>query len=190
MYLCNMVSSVVEYIEGLMVSRGMNQSQLARALFVSRQQVSYLMSGQRELTLDMAIRIETLFCLKEGVLMSMQAKERTARRRAEMRSGLVEKLKGVKAFWSYEEVDGDSISDDDVIEATIIHLDMEEIEQLFALYGPSRVKSVWRERIAVQGEHMRGLNVMMAMYFFGIKRPERYLDRIEDEYFRKLMAYA
>lgn len=173
-----------------MKSRGMNQSQLARELFISRQQVSYLMSGQRDISLDMSIRIEALFNLKEGTLLSLQAIENVARRKSEMRSSLVNKLIKATSFWSYEGVDESTLTDDDIIENTIIHLDIEDIEQLFSLYGEKQVKSVWLERIAIQGEHLYNLNILMSMYFFGIMNPEKYLEGIERKHIKKLLAYA
>jgi hypothetical protein len=40
--------------------------------------------------------------------------------------------------------------------------------------------------MAIQGEYMRMLNIMIAMYYFGIKNPERYLDRVEREHINNL----
>lgn len=185
-----MALSVVEHIKGLLRSRGISQSDLARDIFVSRQQLSYFLSGTRDLTLDLALRLESYFELKEGSLLAMQAMTRMHRRKAEIRDGLVARLKASAAFWSYQEVEGEDLSDEDVIENTIVHLDMEEIEALFFLYGWEKVKKVWKDRLACQGEHMQDLNVMMAMYFFGIKKPEQYLRRLEYRYFKSLESYA
>lgn len=185
-----MKDSVVEYIEDMMSSRGISQSELARDIFVSRQQVNYVLSGSRDLTVDMAIRLESYFNLREGTLLSIQARARMKRRKQEMRDCLVSKLKASSAFWSYQEVDGSTLSDEDVIENTIVHLDMDEIEMLFSLYGKDAVKMVWKERLACQGEYFHDLNVLMAMYFFNVKKPERYLKRLEYNYFKSLERYA
>jgi len=177
-------------MESLLDSKGMTQSQLARELFMSRQQVSYIFSGKREMSLDMAIRIESLFGLKDGTILTLQARARILRRKEQIRDSLIFKLKESPAFWSYKDVDPSALSDEDIIENTILHLDMEEIKQLFTLYGSQKVKSVWKKRLACQGEHLFDLNVLMAMYFFGIMEPEKYLKRLEQEYFKKLQNYA
>ena len=185
-----METMLPKYIDSLLRSKGISQSQLAREIFVSRQQISYVMSGSREMPLDMAIKIESFFNLKDGTLLALQDKDRISSRKSEIRSSLAAKLKAVSAFWSYKTMDESELSDEDIIENTILHLDMDEIEQLFLLYGHRKVMKTWKERLACQGDHLRDLNIMMAMYFFGIKKPEQYLRRIESDNLKKLLAYA
>ena len=185
-----MESALSKYLEGLLDSKGISQSQLAREIFVSRQQISYVMSGAREMPLDLAMKIESFFNLKDGTLLTIQDKDRISSRKMEMRKELVAKLKAVSAFWSYQDIGEPELSDEDIIENAILHLDMDEIEQLFTLYGRDKVMKTWKERLAGQGDYLRDLNIMMAMYYFGIKKPEQYLRRIESENLKKLLAYA
>lgn len=50
---------------------------------------------------------------------------------------LLAKLKQEHCFWSYNENSIKDIPDDMLIEKTLLHLDLEEINQLFLIY-PSR----------------------------------------------------
>jgi hypothetical protein len=68
-------------------------------------------------------------------------------------------------------------------------LDEADIELLFELFPRKRIRSVWRERMAVQGDHMLALNVAIATKYFGIKEPEKYLARAEQLQTQKLLKY-
>ena len=67
---------------------------------------------------------------------------------------------------------------------------MDDIELMFELYPRKQIMKVWREQMAIQGEYMRMLNIMIAMYYFGIKGPERYLERVERQHLNKLLKNA
>jgi len=44
--------------------------------------------------------------------------------------------------------------------------------------------------MAIQGDYLFNLNVMIALYYFHIKRPEKYLRQIEREHLKKIVEYA
>ena len=44
--------------------------------------------------------------------------------------------------------------------------------------------------MAIQGEYMKMLNVMISMYYFGIKEPEKYLEKIERQHINKLLKQS
>ncbi len=46
-------------------------------------------------------------------------------------------------FWSYNENSIKDIPDDMLIEKTLLHLDLEEINQLFLIYPFNKIKRVW-----------------------------------------------
>lgn len=176
---------VGQYIKTLIKSRGMRASDLARAIGVSRQQLSYAITGARELSLPLALEIESYFNLPEGKLVKWQAEDNVKKYKAALKLALAKKLIGHNAFWSYSSVKPEDISDEDLIEKTFIHLDMPEIAMLFEVYSRQYLKKVWKERLAIQGDYLYDLNVMIALYYFDIKNPERYLKYIENEHFRK-----
>ena len=64
----------------------------------------------------------------------------------------------------------DLINDEELIEKCFTVLDMDDIDLMFELYPRKRIQKVWREQMAIQGEYMRMLNIMIAMYYFGIKK--------------------
>jgi hypothetical protein len=44
--------------------------------------------------------------------------------------------------------------------------------------------------MAIQGDYLYNLNVMIALYYFDIKQPEKYLRRVEREHVNQLLSYA
>ena len=64
---------------------------------------------------------------------------------------------------------------------------MEDIALMFELYPRKRIRQVWRERMAIQGGYMQMLNIMIAMYYFGIKNPEKYLAKVERQHINKIL---
>lgn len=97
--------------------------------------------------------------------------------RSALKRFLIEKLKQEKVFWSYapESVTMESITDEQIVELTLIHSDLQEIDLLFELYSFKMVKDVWRKSLIPQGEYLYTLNRFLAWFYFGVKRPETYL---------------
>ena len=56
---------------------------------------------------------------------------------------LLAKLKQEHCFWSYNENSIKDIPDDMLIEKTLLHLDLDEISQLFLIYPFKKIKQVW-----------------------------------------------
>ena len=104
-----------------------------------------------------------------------------------IRNYLCEQLVAKNAFWSHRVVSFDLINDEELIEKCFTVLDMDDIDLMFELYPRKRIQKVWREQMAIQGEYMRMLNIMIAMYYFGIKKPEKYLDRVEKQHINNLL---
>lgn len=179
-----------EYIEALLSKRGYKQSDVAREIGVPRQLLSYVILGKRELTVSLALKLESFFSLPEGKLLKLQAEQSVKNYKHNLRCELVECLLKQNAFWSYSNVSVDNIPDEELIEKTFVVLDLKDISKLFELYSRAYVKQVWKERIAIQGDYLFNLNVMIAMYYFGIKKPERYLSQIEREHINKIIGDA
>lgn len=101
---------------------------------------------------------------------------------------LLSKLKKENCFWSYDVSKMKNISDESLIEYVLLYLDIEDINQLFPLYGFKKVKSVWFERVAPLGEMFRPFNILYAWYYFGAKRPEAYVKSIETRHINRITA--
>ena len=175
-----------ERIAALMQGKGLNQSDLANAVGVPRQLLSYVISGKREMSLSLCLRLESYFSLPEGELMRLQATEQVRQRKLALKGQLCKSLIEGNALWSYNVEHADVIPDEEIVEQTFRVLDLDDIAKLFEIYTYSFVKKTWRERMAVQGDYLFRLNVMIAMYYFGIKNPERYLHRAEKEHIKKI----
>ena len=104
------------YISELAVNAGLSQADLAREINISRQLLSYVISGKREMSLQVAMKLESFFSLPDGELMKLQAIQAVQKRKMSIRSHLCEKLIAKNAFWSYEVKTYDSIPDEEIIE--------------------------------------------------------------------------
>ncbi|OJV87710.1 MAG: hypothetical protein BGO34_10865 [Bacteroidia bacterium 44-10] len=114
----------------------------------------------------------------------MQAEESVHDYKKQLKRKLVDSLSKVNAFWSYADVTSENIPDEELIEKTFTFLDLKDIALLFELYHRDYIRKVWRKNMAVQGDYLFNLNVMIAMYYFNIKQPEKYLKRAEQQRFR------
>ena len=175
------------YISELAVNSGLSQADLAREINISRQLLSYVISGKREMSLQVAMKLESFFSLPDGELMKLQAIQAVHKRKMSIRNHLCEKLVAKNAFWSYDVKNYDSIPDEEIIEKCFTVLDMDDIDLMFEIFPRKRILQVWKEKMAIQGEYMQMLNIMIAMYYFGIKEPEKYLARIEKQHINNLL---
>lgn len=106
----------------------------------------------------------------------------------DIRSELLRKLKEENCFWSYDLSKMDDISDEALIEHVMLYLDIEDINKLFVIYKYKKVKRVWLDRVAPQGEMYRPYNILYAWYYFGAKRPEAYVKSIETRYLNRQLS--
>lgn len=185
-----MVSQTGKYIESLIDSGSYTQSDVAREIGAPRQLLNSVVLGKRDLSLPLALKLESFFSLPEGKLLKMQTEQTIRQRKLLLRNEIAARLIKNNAFWSYANVSSGDIPDEELIEKCFTLLDIDDIAKLFELYSRTFIKRVWRERMAIQGDYLLDLNVMIALYYFGIKNPERYLAAIEREHINKLTKYA
>lgn len=179
--------NVGEYIQNLARASGFSQSEIAREIKIPRQLLCYIIGGKREMSLQVAMKLESFFSLPDGTLMKMQAQQSVQQRKRSIRNHLCGQLVAKNAFWSFDVKSFDDIPDEELIEKCFTVLDMDDIDLMFEIFPRKRILQVWRERMAIQGEYMQMLNIMIAMYYFGIKEPEKYLARIERQHFNNLL---
>ena len=104
-----------------------------------------------------------------------------------IRQQLFRKLKEENCFWSYDVSKMESISDEALIEHVLLHLDIDDINKLFSLFGYKKVKRVWLDCVAPLSERYYSLNVFYAWYYFGAKRPEAYIKTIETKHVNSVL---
>ena len=105
-----------------------------------------------------------------------------------IKSALLNLLKAMNAFWSYNasDVSEKTISDDMFIEKSLVHLDIADLKNLFLLFPYKKIKEVWKNQLCIQEPYYHGLNTMLAYLYFNIKNPNRYLKTISNRNIRLL----
>ena len=184
------MNGVGQYIESLLKEYGGNQSYTAKTIGISRQLLNCVILGKRELSISLALKLESFFNLPEGELLELQVEESIRNYKQKLREELFGQILKANAFWSYDHVSAENIADEDLIEKTFIYLDLVDIAKLFELFRREYVRKIWRERMVIQGDYLFNLNVMIALYYFDIERPEKYLKRVEREHLRQQLDYA
>ena len=99
-----------------MVRDHYNQSALARELGVSRQMLSNIVLDQKEVSLPLSLKIESLFSLPEGTILRIQNDYKIHQYKELIRKDLFKKLMQAHAFWSYSEVTVETLPDELLIE--------------------------------------------------------------------------
>lgn len=89
---------------------------------------------------------------------------------------ILKKIKANGGLWSYQGIP-DKLPDDDVIEAALVHLDLEDLHLLHEVWSKIRIERVWKERLLSQGDRMEILNFILAVKFFAIPNPDEYISR-------------
>ena len=101
---------------------------------------------------------------------------------------LLTKLKQENCFWSYNTDSINDISDEILIEKTLLHLDIEDINRLFIIYPFKKIKKVWLEYLIPREEYLYTLNRFFAWYYFKAKKPDTYIKSMATRHFNKLLA--
>lgn len=106
----------------------------------------------------------------------------------DIKSELLSKLKQEHCFWSFNEESIKDISDEILIEKTLLHLDLEDIDLLFRIYPYRTIKQVWLEHLIPQEEYLYSLNRFLAWYYFKAKCPDAYIKSMATRHFNKIFA--
>ena len=93
------------------------------------------------------------------------------------RQTILEKIKANGGFWSYCGYIPTSLDDDSVIEAALVHLDLEDLPLLLEIWDKAHIKRVWKDRLVSQGKRMNIRNYTLAVNIFEIQDPKEYLKR-------------
>ena len=112
--------------------------------------------------------------------------------RNKLRQSLFRKLKRENAFWSYalESVTLRNCNDETLIYKTLVHLDIEEINQLFSIYDKVKIQEVWERELCIQGDFYRRLNKFLAYCYFNIDDPKKYIRKIEKKHLKSIEQRA
>ena len=101
---------------------------------------------------------------------------------------LLAKLNQEHCFWSYNESSVNEVSDEILIEKTLLHLDLEEINLLFQIFSFKKIKQVWLDYLIPQEEYLYTLNRFFAWYYFKVKKPDAYIKSMATRHLNKMLA--
>lgn len=178
--------SAGDVIRERLYALGINQMELAARVGEHFQTISAIINGKREANISLSVRIDEALGLSPGTIALAQTRyqvekeinERKTESIKEKRHIILEKIKANGGFWSYQGIP-DSLDDDSVIEAALVHLDLEDMPLLLGIWSKAHIKRVWKERLVSQGKRMNILNYILAVKLFGIPNPDNYISRYE-----------
>ena len=127
-------------------------------------------------------------CLAQEDLLTLRYSNRMAMSNEVIKQELLAKLKQEHCFWSYNEDSIKDIPDDMLIEKTLLHLDLDDINRLFLIYPFKKIKQVWLDYLIPQEEYLYTLNRFFAWYYFKAKKPDAYIKSMATRHFNKLSA--
>jgi len=87
---------------------------------------------------------------------------------------LWQQLEKMGCLWSYAK-NPTSANDELLIEKALLYLEFEDMHKLSELYPMKYLRDVWRRRLVAQGDYYDIINWLLAVMFFEIKNPDRYL---------------
>lgn len=103
---------------------------------------------------------------------------------------LFDKLKSKGVFWSYAKSISYTDSGDAILcEYTLKYGDFEDLKTLFLLYGETRVKRVWKEKL-VEDKRFQKFNLFLARVFLGMDVESSDLERSKSARFEKFRLLA
>lgn len=119
-------------------------------------------------------------------------KDRGSKEKAKMiKEQLIVELQKEKAFWSYLpiSINPSTINDELLIAYTLRYLDLSEIELLYMIFTPRKIKLAWKKFLIPEGEYLYTLNRFLAWYYFGAKKPDAYIKSLQTRHLNKLLNH-
>ena len=176
--------SAIELIRNRISELGISQAELAARCGEHAQTISAIMHRRRDIPISLSIKIDIALGLSKGSIATAQtadlvAKEIKRIRLQDMQKRKLDILKKVKAaggLWSYQGIP-EHLDDDSIIEAALVHLDLEDMPMLFQIWSKAHIKRVWKERLVSQGRRMNILNYILAVKVFNVNHPDHYIAR-------------
>ena len=172
-----------QLIKEVMNARGLQQRELAQLAGEHFQTISAILSEKRSIPVKLSVKLDALLGFPQGFLAMNQTAEQVKAEGSLLEDEIREKklaiLKKVKAnggLWSYSSIP-EHLEDDAIIEEGLLHLEFEDMPELFSLWSSSHIKRIWRERLVPQGPRLSILNFLLAVLFFHIHNPKQYLKR-------------
>ena len=180
----HIAQSAGEMIRDRMASLGISQVELASRCGEHVQTISAILNGQREIPIPLSVRLDCALELTPGSVAFSQTRHQVAiemsrQKIQDMHSrkmAILKKIKAAGGLWSYQGIP-EHLDDDAIIEAALVHMDLEDMPMLLKIWSQSHLKRVWKERLVSQGKRMNILNYILAVKLFGVRHPDNYILR-------------
>ena len=82
------------------------------------------------------------------------------------RALLVAYLNASGRFWEYCNQASEDISDDQLIEKSLLYLEFEDMQQLFALFGYDKCKQIFEQQIKSKGSYYSNISFLLESLMF------------------------
>ena len=171
---------VGEIIRNRLDELNISQTELAVRVGEHIQTISAILCGKREITIPLSVRLDqelgftpgTLAIAQTQLLVKKELEGKQMESKQEKKLLIMEKIKNNGGFWSYSGIP-EHLDDDSVIEASLVHLDLEDLPLLFGIWSKAHIKKIWKERLVSQGKRMDILNYILAVKLFKYLRHTR-----------------
>jgi len=181
--------SVGEMIRCRIAELGISQTELSVRVGEHTQTISAILSGKRDITIPLSVRLDeelgyspgTLAVAQTRYLVERELENKKIESMQEKKRFIIEKIKSNGGFWSYSGIP-EHMDDDSVIEASLVHLDLEDLPLLMGIWSKAHIKKIWKERLVSQGNRMNILNYILAVKLFAIHNPDKYIKRYARSY--------
>lgn len=185
----NTIIPVGEMVRNRLNELNISQTELAVRVGEHVQTISAILCGKREITIPLSVRLDkelgftpgTMAVAQTQFLVKKELEGNQMESKQEKKLLIMEKIKNNGGFWSYSGIP-EHLDDDSVIEASLIHLDLEDLPLLFGIWSKAHIKKIWKERLVSQGKRMDILNYILAVKLFAIQTPDNYIKRYARSY--------
>lgn len=168
-----------EIIEEKLKQKNMSLKELAMQSDYQYQNLSSALQGKRMIPISHSLAMDKILGLNPGTIAHSQTDEQIRKTQAaamniqEKKAEVLAKVKDNGGLWSYREIP--NLSDDDIIEEALLHLDFEDMPMIFGIWNKAHIKRIWKQRLISQGKRLDILNTLLGIIFFQIHDIEKYL---------------
>ncbi len=86
------------------------------------------------------------------------------------------------AYWSFQLVDPSKISDDNLIEAVLVHGNDPLKKRLLEIFSADKIRSIWEQKLVIQDSRLHDLNRKIASELLHISNPEYHIQQAYKKY--------
>jgi hypothetical protein len=87
-----------------------------------------------------------------------------------------------EAFWSFDINKIESVPDENLIEAVLVHGNDPLRKRLLDIYSKRMVRRIWEKKVVIRGNNYQFLNQKIASDLLKISNPEEYIKQAYSKY--------